>query len=237
MMKHVLGYLRRADEDHGMIKQGDTVAVGVSGGKDSMALLYALHLYKNFSRVNYHIRAFTVDIGFEGFATDVIAQYCASLNIPYTVVKTDIARIVFDERKESNPCALCARMRKGVLFKAIAKEGLHICAFAHHREDCIESLLLSMLYEGRMRTFKPVTDLDRKGITLLRPLIYLPEKEIISAVRRHNIPVAKNPCPASGSTKREETKGLLKLICQSNPNAREMIMTALRNVSQYSLFD
>lgn len=236
-MKQVLGYLRRADEDHGMIKDGDTVAVGVSGGKDSMAMLYALYLYKNFSRVNYHVRAFTVDLGFEGFATDVIAQYCASIDIPYTVVKTDIAKIVFDVRKESNPCALCARMRKGALFKAIKEEGFHICAFAHHREDCLESLLLSMLYEGRMRTFKPVTELDRKGIALLRPFIYLPEKEIISAVNRHQIPVAKNPCPASGSTKREDIKGLLKLICQSNPNAREMMMSALRNVSQYSLFD
>lgn len=236
-MKHVLGYLRRADEDHGMIKEGDTVAVGVSGGKDSMALLFALHLYKNFCRVNYNVRAFTVDLGFNGFATDVIADYCAGLDIPYTVVKTDIARIVFDARQESNPCALCARMRKGTLFNAIKREGLHICAFAHHREDCLESLLMSMLYEGRMRTFKPVTELDRKGVTLLRPFIYLPEKEIRSAVRRHGIPVAKNPCPAAGSTKREKTKELLSLICKSNPNALDMMMSALKNVSQYSLFD
>lgn len=235
-MKHVLGYLRRADEDCGMIRDGDTVAVGVSGGKDSMALLYALYLYKNFARTRYDIRAFTVDLGFQGFETDAIGDYCASLNIPYTVVKTDIAKVVFEDRQESNPCAMCARMRKGILFKTIKREGISICAFAHHREDCLESLLLSLLYEGRMRTFKPVTELNRMGVTLIRPFIYLPEKEIKSAVRRHNIPILKNPCPAAGSTKREDVKGLLSLICQSNPNAREMMMTALKNVDQYSLF-
>lgn len=235
-MKQILGYLRRADEDHSMIKDGETIAVGVSGGKDSMALLYALHLYKNFSRVRYNIHAFTVDLGFGGDENGVIADYCKSLEIPYDIIKTQIGPIVFNVRNESNPCALCSKMRKGALFTKIRQYGYSACAFAHHREDCLESLLLSMLYEGRMHTFRPVTLLDRKGINLIRPFIYLPEKEIKSAVKRHGIPVVKNPCPAAGTSKREEIKRLLSQICASKPDARDMMMNAVKNVSQYSLW-
>lgn len=236
-MKQVLGFLRRADEDHGMIKNGDTVCVGLSGGKDSMALLYALHLYKNFAKVRYDVRAYTVDLGFGGFETGIIADYCQSLGIPHTVIKTRIGKIVFDTRNEKNPCALCSKIRKGVLFTEIKKQGFETCAFAHHREDCLESLMMSLLYEGRLRTFRPVTLLSRMGINLIRPLIYLPEKEIKAAVHRHALPVVKNPCPAAGKSKREETKRLLAQICTSNPGAREMMMTAIKNVSQYSLWD
>lgn len=236
-MKQVLGYLRRADEDHGMIKNGDTVCVGLSGGKDSMALLYALQLYKNFAKVRFDVRAYTVDLGFGGFDTGMIAAYCHSLGIEHTLIKTQIGHIVFDLRGEKNPCALCSKMRKGALFTQIKRHGFETCAFAHHREDCLESLMMSMLYEGRLRTFRPATLLDRMGINLIRPLIYLPEKEIIAAARRHALPIAKNPCPAAQNSKREDTKRLLEQICASNPGAREMMMTAIKNVSQYSLWD
>ncbi len=236
-MKRVLGYLRRADEDHNMITENDRIAVGLSGGKDSMLLLYALSLYKHFSRNKYDISAFTVDLGFEGFETAAVGDYCRFLGVKHTLIKTGIAKIVFDLRHESNPCALCSKLRKGALFTEIKKQGITKCAFAHHREDCLESLLLSLLYEGRFRTFAPVTCLSRQGITLLRPFIYLPEKEVKAAVRKHDIPVVSNPCPANGATKREEVKKLLAAICASNPDAREKMLTALKNTRQYSLWD
>ena len=236
-MKHVLGYLRRADEQFDMIAPGARIAVGVSGGKDSMVLLYALHLYRNFSRHDYSITAVTVDLGFPGFNTALIADYCASLGVPHTCVKTRIADIVFDARKEKNPCALCSRMRKAALFTEIKKQGVGTCAFAHHRDDCLESLLLSILYEGRMRTFRPTTYLNRKDVTLIRPFILLPEKEISAAAARHSLPVAANPCPASGNTKRQEIKELLAHISANNPGARDSMLTALKNIDQYSLWD
>ena len=236
-MKQVLGYLRRADEEYSMISPGEKLAIGVSGGKDSMALLYALHLYQYFSKKAYTVHAFTVDLGFGNFDTAAIADYCRSLDIPHTVVQTNIAQIVFDARKETNPCALCAKLRKGALFTEITRQGINKCVFAHHREDCLESFLMSLLYEGRLRTFTPVTYLERTGVTLIRPLILLPEKEIKAAVRRHDIPVAKNPCPASGQTKREETKRLLAQISANNPYARERMLTAIHNTANYSLWD
>jgi tRNA 2-thiocytidine biosynthesis protein TtcA len=220
-----------------MIEENDNIAVGLSGGKDSMLLLYALSLYKHFSRNKYEISAFTVDLGFEGFDSKVLEDYCRSLGIKYTLIRTNIAKIVFDTRRESNPCALCSKLRKGALFTEMKKQGITKCAFAHHREDCLESFLLSLLYEGRMRTFSPVTYLNRQGITLIRPFIYLPEKDVKAAVKKHDVPVVSNPCPANGNTKRQEIKELLAVICASSPDAREKMITALKNTRQYSLWD
>ncbi len=236
-MKRVLGYLRRADEDHKMITENERIAVGLSGGKDSMLLLYALKLYKHFSRNKYEVSAFTIDLGLDGFDHEPMIGYCRSLGIKHTLIKTEIAKIVFDVRRESNPCALCSKLRKGALFAEMKKQGITKCAFAHHREDCLESFLLSLLYEGRLRTFSPVTHLSRQGITLIRPFIYLPEKEVKAAVKKHGVPIVLNPCPANGATKREEIKKLLAAICASSPDAREKMLTALKNTRQYSLWD
>lgn len=236
-MKRVLGHLRRADEDFKMIQDNDKVAVGLSGGKDSMVLLYALHLYRNFAKTKFDICAITVDLGFKGFDTELIKKFCDSIDIEFVCIKTQISKIVFDVRKETNPCSLCSKLRKGALFNELIEMGIYKCAFAHHRDDCLETLLMSMLYEGRIRTFKPVTYLDRKDITLIRPFVYLAEHEIVSAVRRHGIPTTSNPCPASGNTKREETKELLRHISKSNPKARDILLTALKNKDEYSLWD
>ena len=236
-MKRTLGHLRRADEDFNMIHDGETVAVGVSGGKDSMALVKAMKLYTNFAKHKFDVVAVTVDLGFDGYDVAPIEDYCKSLDVPFTCIKTQIGEIIFDERQEQNPCSLCSKMRKGALFTELKKQGINTCAFGHHRDDALETLLMSMFYEGRIRTFKPVTYLDRMDVTLIRPLVYLAEHEIVSAARRHSIPVVKSPCPACGTTKRAETKELLCHISKSNPKARDILLTALKNTDQYSLWD
>jgi tRNA 2-thiocytidine biosynthesis protein TtcA len=229
--------VRRADEQFNMIRNGDTVAVGVSGGKDSMLLVKALSMYRDFAKAKFQVVAVNINLGFDGFDAQPIARYCESLDVPFTCIDTKIGKIIFDERKEKSPCALCSKMKKGALFTELKRQGINKCAFGHHRDDCIESLLMSMFYEGRIRTFKPVTYLDRMDITLIRPLVFLAEHEIISAAKRFDIPVVKSPCPACGNTKRQETKELLRHLSKSNPALKDILLTALKNTDQYSLWD
>ncbi len=236
-MEKVLRRFRQADKDFNMINKNETIAVGVSGGKDSMVLLYALYLHKKFSKIPFDIHAFTIDTGFGNFDTDKIAGYCAFLGIEYTCIQTKIAKIVFDEKKEKNPCSLCSRLRKGILHAKIKEAGIDKCALAHHRDDCLETFFMSLLYEGRLRTFKPVAYLDRKDITLIRPFIYLTENEIAAAAKKHALPLVKNSCPIAGSTKRQKIKELLTQISASNPGCRNTMLTALKNKEQYSLWD
>ena len=235
-MKEILGCIRRADQDFGMIEDGDRVAVGVSGGKDSLLLLYALSLYRRFSPHPFTLQAVTLTMGLEPFDLSGVQALCDRLEVPYVVRETQIGRIVFEERREKNPCALCAKMRRGALNDLCRELGVTKLALGHHRDDALEPLLMSLLYEGRLHTFQPVTRFDRTPVVQIRPLIYAPEKVIVHYARRLDLPVVASPCPANGRTKREDMKDLLDLICRRVPNARELMLSALRNTEQYGLW-
>lgn len=236
-MKTALGCIRRADEDFGMIREGDCVGVGVSGGKDSLLLLYALSLYRRFCKKKYTLKALTLTMGLEPFNTAPVRALCESLDVPYIVKETDIAHVIFDERKEKNPCSLCAKMRRGALNELAVAQGCTTVALGHHRDDVLETLLLSLIFEGRLHTFHPKTYLDRTNLWVIRPMVYLPEKHIIHLAKSLELPVIKSPCPANGYTEREEMKHLLDTLCKKYPAARERMLSALRNPAQYGLWD
>lgn len=227
-LQQVLSYIRRAVDDYKMIEDGDHIAVGISGGKDSLTLLYGLHGLRRFYPQKFDIHAVTVDLGFDNLNLDKIKQLCEELEVPYTIVKTDIANIIFQERKESNPCSLCAKMRKGALNEAIKKAGCNKVAYAHHKDDVVETMLMSLIFEGRFHTFSPVTYLDRMDLTVLRPLMYMNEADVIGFVNKYEVPVVKSPCPADGHTKREYIKNLLKTLNQENPGVKERMFTAIQ---------
>ncbi len=236
-MKHVLCCVRRACDEHGLIEDGDKIAVGISGGKDSMLMLYALHLYKMYMKKEYTLHAVTVDMGFDGYDTSVLREYIAELGIPYTVVKTEIAQVVFDIRNEKNPCSLCSRMRKGAFYEEAKRLGCNKAAFGHHADDLVQTLMMSMMYESKLTTFLPKTYLSRRDITLIRPLIFMWEKDVIGAVNKLDLPISKNPCPANSNTKREEMKDVLKTLMSFNPDAKKNILTAIASVNNYAMWD
>lgn len=226
-LQQVLSYVRRAIDDYHMIEEGDKIAVGISGGKDSLTLLYALNSLRIFYPKKFDIHAVTVDLGFNNLNLDKIKELCQEFKIEYTIVKTDIANIIFEERKESNPCSLCAKMRKGALNDAIKAAGCNKVAYAHHKDDVVETMMMSLIYEGRFHTFSPVTYLDRTEITVIRPLIYMTEADVIGFVNKNNVPVAKSPCPADGYTKREYVKELLRDINKETPGVKSRMFTAI----------
>jgi len=209
-LRRLLSYVRRAVDDYNMIKDGDKIAVGISGGKDSLSLLVALKALQRFYPEKFWLEAISVSLGFKDMDFSPIQSLCDEIGVRYTIVKTDIAEIIFDGRKEKNPCSLCAKMRKGALNDMAESLGCNKIALGHNRNDIIETLFMSMFYEGRIYTFSPVTFLDRKKIYSIRPLMYVPEKEIIGFVKKENIVVVKNKCPVDGYTKREDIKNFVK---------------------------
>ena len=228
-LQQVLSYVRRAVDDYEMILSGDKIAVGISGGKDSLTLLYALHGLRRFYPKPFEIHAVTVDLGFQNLNLDGIRKLCAGLEVEYTVVETDIARIIFEERREENPCSLCAKMRKGALNQAVKAAGCNKVAYAHHKDDVVETMLMSLIFEGRFHTFAPVTYLDRTELTVIRPLMYMNEADVIGFVNKYQVPVVKSPCPADGYTKSEYVKTLLRQINQDSPGVKERMFTAIQN--------
>ncbi len=203
-----------------MIAQGDRVAVGISGGKDSAALLYILSVFKRHSPVNFELIPVYVHMGWP-VNLQPLQDLAEQLKLTLQVEETRIARIVFETRKEKNPCALCANMRRGALHQAALKLKCNKVALGHHLDDAINTFLLNLIYTGKMDTFKPVTYLDRTDLYMIRPMITLPEAILVSLVRRENLPLLKNPCPVSGKTKRSEMETLLEQLSTQYPDLRE----------------
>ena len=226
-LQQLLSYTRKAVDDFQMIKSGDVIAVGISGGKDSLTLLYALANLRRFYPQPFTIKAITVHLGLEEMEFSEVAKLCEELDVEYHLVETEIFDIVFNQRQETNPCSLCAKMRKGALNDAIKELGCNKIAYAHHKDDLIETMLMSLLFEGRFHTFSPVTYLDRSGLTLIRPLLYVDECNIVGFRNKMNLPVVKSACPMDGHSKREYAKNLVKQLNKEHKGTRDRMFRAI----------
>ena len=224
------GVIRRAVDDYNMIEEGDKIAVGVSGGKDSLLLLVALHHLQSYYPKHFDLEAITIELGFEGMDFTPVAELCRELDIPYTCLKTDIKEVVFDVRKEDNPCSLCAKMRRGALNDAIRQRGINKLALGHHFDDAVETFMLSLLFEGRLSCFRPVTYLDRSGVTQIRPMIYAGELKISNVAEYLQLPIVENPCPQDKGSKRYEIKQLLKTMSAQYPDMKSKIFGAMQRL-------
>lgn len=234
-LQQLLSSMRKAISEFNMIKDGDKIAVGLSGGKDSLALLTALKAYQRFSPEKFELYAITIDMGFKNADYSAVKDFVKDLGVPYEIVKTDIAEIIFDVRKEKNPCSLCSKMRRGALNTAATERGFTKLALGHHADDLVETMLLSLIYEGRFSTFSPISYMDRTGVTLIRPFILTEEKNI-SAFSK-DLPVAFNPCPADKQTNREYMKNLIKNLQKDIPIAKERMLGAITHPERNNLWD
>ncbi|MBQ9737064.1 MAG: tRNA 2-thiocytidine(32) synthetase TtcA [Clostridia bacterium] len=227
-MQRILSTMRRAIQDYNMISAGDKIAVGVSGGKDSLTLLAALQAFKRFSEVPFDVMGITVDMGFDGVDYTPIKDFCAELGVSYIAKKTDIAEILFDIRKEKNPCSLCSRMRRGALNDLAKENGCNKVALGHNNEDVIETFFLSLFYEGRLNSFSPVTYLSRRELSVIRPLIYAAEADIRGYARRAKLPIVKNPCPMDGVSKRQDMKDFINEKTSVDRHFKARMMNAIQ---------
>jgi len=228
-MQKLIGLVRRCVEDYRMISPGDRIGVGVSGGKDSVALLVFLAELKKYYPQSFHLEAITIDMGL-GMDYSPVEALCDRLEVPFTQVKTEIGPIVFQYRQEKNPCSMCAKMRRGALNQALLERDLHKLALGHHYDDAVETFLMSLLFEGRISCFQPVTDLDRTGIIQIRPMLYIHEKTVGSFVKRFDLPVVENRCPIDKTTKREEVKQLIYQLSATYPDLKERIFGAMQRL-------
>ena len=224
-MQKLMGLVRRCVEDYNMITPGETVAVGVSGGKDSLVLLQLLAGLRQYS--DFQLEAVTIDMGL-GMDYSGVQAFCDKLEVPYTIVNTQIAPIIFDHRKEKNPCSMCSKMRRGALNQAILDRGIHKIALGHHYDDAVETFVMSLIYEGRISCFQPVTDLDRTGVIQIRPMLYIHERTVDNFASRMKLPVVENRCPVDKNTKREEIKGLIKDLSRQYPGLKNNVFGAMQ---------
>lgn len=228
-MQKLMGLVRRCVDDYNMIEAGDKIAVGVSGGKDSLVLLVLLAGLREYFDKPFELEAITIDMGL-GMDYSAVEKLCGEIGVPYTVVKTEIGPIIFDHRKEKNPCSMCAKMRRGALNQAILEKGFNKLALGHHYDDAVETFLMSLLFEGRISCFQPVTNLDRTGIVQIRPMLYIHEKTVDNFARRQELPVLQNRCPVDKFTKREEVKQLLFDLSKTYPDLKERVFGAMQRL-------
>ena len=226
-MNKLIGLVRRCVEDYHMIAPGDKIGVGVSGGKDSLALLVFLAELRKYHSSPFTLEAITIDLGL-GMDYSEIMRLCDQLDVPFTLVETQIAPVIFDYRKEKNPCSMCSKMRRGALNQALLDRGLNKLALGHHYDDAVETFMMSLLFEGRISCFQPVTDLDRTGIIQIRPMLYIREQTIDNFAIRQNLPVLENRCPIDKQTKREEVKKLIYDLSATYPELKERIFGAMQ---------
>ncbi len=232
-MQKMLGYMRKAITEFNMIQDGDKIAVGVSGGKDSLVLLLGLILLRRFIGINYDLVAITLDPQFGGAEGDysAVERLCAEHNVPYILERTHIGEIVFDIRKEPNPCSLCARMRRGALHDAAKAAGCNKIALGHHFNDAVETFMMNLFVEGRIGCFAPNSYLSRKDLYMIRPMVFAPEAEVKKAAKHMNLEVVKSKCPADGHTKREEMKEFIRERERLDKGFAERIMGAMRRAN------
>ena len=226
-MQKLMGLVRRCVEDYEMIEDGDKIAVGISGGKDSLVLLKLLAALRSYHNKKFTLQAITIDMGL-GMDYSGIEEMCRELDVPYTIVKTEIGPIIFDYRKEKNPCSMCSKMRRGALNQALLDLGCNKLALGHHFDDAVETFMMSLIYEGRISCFQPVTHLDRTGVIQIRPMLYIHEKTVASFAQRENLPVLQNRCPVDKHTKREEIKDLIYDLVKTYPDLKERIFGAMQ---------
>ena len=228
-MQRLVGLMRRCAEDYKMIEPGDRIGIGVSGGKDSLALLVLMSELRRHCGFDFYLEAVTVDLGF-GMDFSPIQKLCDDLEIPLTVVKTEISKIIFDYRQEKNPCSMCAKMRRGAINQALLDRGLNKLALGHHFDDAVNTFVMNLIYEGRIGCFQPVTDLDRTGIVQIRPMLYIHEKTIEAFAERMALPIVQNRCPVDKRTKREEIKGLVYDLSAKYPDLKERVFGAMQRL-------
>ena len=228
-LQKLYSYTRKAIDDFQMIKENDSIAVGISGGKDSLTLLYALAGLRKFYPIHYSLTAVTVDLGYPDFDLTAIKELCQELDVPYHIIPTEISAIIKKQHKKNSSCSLCAKLRKGALNQAVVELGCNKVAYAHNKDDIIETMLLSLMFEGRFYAFPPVTHLDRSNLDVIRPLMYVPEVDVIGFKNHYNLPIVKNPCAFDGKTQRQYAKDLLQQLNKDHPGVKNRLFTAILN--------
>ena len=229
-MQKLMGLMRRCIEDYHMIEAGDRIAVGVSGGKDSLTLLRLLAAIREYYPKPFTLEAFTINLGLPDMDYGPVADFCRSLEVPYTEIPTQIGPIIFDHRKEKNPCSMCAKMRRGALHAALVERGIHKVALGHHFDDAVETFMMSLLFEGRISCFQPVTYLDRTQVVQIRPMLYLPEQTVAHFAQKMDLPVVHNTCPADKQTKRQEIKELVYQLSATYPDLKTRVFGAMQRL-------